>query len=169
MDEHAYDLLRTSVDEAQRSKRSILERQESALPPQYNVDGIVEQNNALYYKAHTKTALPKKGKLLLAVNAGLLSFQCKDYVFTWDLEAIRVEKFQGRVHRGMKVLGRRRAEGAYDRGRVRGTVLPPPDGQREEDEYTFTNVSHFYLYLIQSAIKEKQPIKEKKVKPTDGN
>ena len=94
--------------------------------------GGIKMRNVLYYKKHSKSARPTRGKLLLGQKN--ISFQSKGLDYCWNLDSICVEKFKGRVNGGIKILGKRQL------------------GEEDEEEFIFTMVKQSSYDLISSSI-----------------
>lgn len=94
--------------------------------------GGIKMKNVLYYKKHSKSARPTRGKLLLGQKN--ISFQSKGLDYCWNLDSICVEKFKGRVNGGMKILGKRQM------------------GEEDEEEFIFTMVKQSSYDLICNSI-----------------
>ena len=99
--------------------------------------GMLRLKNILYYKRHTKTAIPIKGMLCLGPKT--VSFQSKGLDYSWNLDSICVQKFKGRVKGGVKILGR------INSGDGGG-------GEREKEEFIFTNLKQKSYDMICASV-----------------
>ena len=99
--------------------------------------GMLRLKNILYYKRHTKTAIPIKGMLCLGPKT--VSFQSKGLDYSWNLDSICVQKFKGRVKGGVKILGRMNSG---DGG----------GGEREKEEFIFTNLKQKSYDMICASV-----------------
>ncbi|KAL9185060.1 hypothetical protein ACHAXT_002837 [Thalassiosira profunda] len=95
---------------------------------------VLRLKNVLYYKKHSRTAIPIKGTLHLCQEK--IHFQGKGVGFSWHLACIAVEPFKGRVNSGMKIVGR------------------CIEGEFAEEEWTFTKVNQLSYDAIRSAVDE---------------
>ena len=99
--------------------------------------GMLRLKNILYYKRHTKTAIPIKGMLCLGPKT--VSYQSKGLDYSWNLDSICVQKFKGRVKGGVKILGR------INSGDGGG-------GEREKEEFIFTNLKQKSYDMICASV-----------------
>ena len=99
--------------------------------------GMLRLKNILYYKRHTKTAIPIKGMLCLGPKT--VSYQSKGLDYSWNLDSICVQKFKGRVKGGVKILGRMNSG---DGG----------GGEREKEEFIFTNLKQKSYDMICASV-----------------
>jgi len=102
--------------------------------------GDIKKIKVLYYKKHSKSARPTRGSLHLGQTK--ISFKSKGHDFCWDLDAVCIERFKGRVNGGMKIIGKRK------------------QGKEDDEEYIFTMVKQRSYDLIRTSIDQAKFDKE---------
>lgn len=94
---------------------------------------VLKIKNVLYYKKHSRTAVPAKGQMRLCQKK--IYFRGKGVEYNWDLDSICVERFKGRINSGIKIIGRAQTGG-------------------DQNEFIFTKVKESSYDVISSAVDE---------------
>merc|ERR1712176_1640981 len=117
VDQQSFDVIRASVAEARSCTNCRLgsgdsrgceddadgcrQQEQDKSAKSGTTIGEVEFKKILYYRHHHASASPTRGSLLL--TKGMLSFRGQGHDVRWDLDAITVTRYHGRIHPGMKV------------------------------------------------------------------
>jgi len=98
-------------------------------PPMHQNDPKFQ---VFYYRKHDKAAVPENG--VLKLKPDVLSFRgMRGTHLTWRLDRINIEKFKGRINRGIVILGKTRSGGKKDDDdEFRFTMLKNRDGVFEK-------------------------------------
>ena len=107
--------------------------------------------NVMYYKDghHSRMSTPVRGTLSL--RGGALSFHSQVHDYRWNLTAVTVTSFKGRMNHGMKILGPREI---LEEEAALQAWTEAEGGQVEQDteEYAFTHVDAASVYAIQRTV-----------------
>lgn len=121
----------------------------------------VNLKNVLYYKDRHKSSMPVRGTLRLGPST--ISFHSQVHAYCWSLSSIAVERFQGRMTHGMKIIGERMITEDDE------AMMEWMEDKEQEEEYTFTHVDQMSVYAIQGAVKEAKFAKEAEDREDEGD